>query len=171
MPTYASEPLDCVHEVELGVIMNGKAAKNCQNWEERIAAYCLLLDMTNMSQMKESRATGTPWFMGKVQHGFLVLGDLIAKEKIADPHQVLLELKKNGQVAMGDLTGNMHFKIDQQIEYIESKGVTLGEGDLIMSGCPEGIAPVNEGDLLEASMKCAKSGETLSQIVTRVGRE
>ena len=151
-----------MHEVELGVIMNGKSASEVAHWEERIAAYCLLLDMTNMTQMKEARAKGTPWFIGKVQHGFLVLGDLIPKHIIEDPHNMLLELKKNGEVAMGDLTGNMHFKINEQIDYIESKGSALKEGDLILSGCPEGIAPVAEGDLLEASLKCPTSGKTVS---------
>lgn len=47
----------------------------------------------------------------------------------------------------------MIFKIDQQIEFLEKiAGITLGEGDLIMTGTPENIAPVRERDCMEASM-------------------
>ena len=47
----------------------------------------------------------------------------------------------------------MIFKINQQIDYLEQvAGITLGEGDLLMTGTPENIAPVREGDLMEASL-------------------
>ena len=45
----------------------------------------------------------------------------------------------------------MIFKIDQQIDYLERvANIELKEGDLIMTGTPEGIAPVREGDVLDA---------------------
>ena len=44
----------------------------------------------------------------------------------------------------------MVFKIDQQIDYIEQHAnITLNEGDLLLTGTPENIAPVREGDCLE----------------------
>lgn len=47
----------------------------------------------------------------------------------------------------------MLFKIGQQIDYLENvAGISLGEGDLLMTGTPENIAPVREGDCMEASM-------------------
>jgi 2-keto-4-pentenoate hydratase/2-oxohepta-3-ene-1,7-dioic acid hydratase in catechol pathway len=45
----------------------------------------------------------------------------------------------------------MHFKIFDQLEYI-SKYITLEPGDIIMTGTPEGAGPVEEGDLLQASL-------------------
>lgn len=45
----------------------------------------------------------------------------------------------------------MYFKIDEQLEYI-SKYLTLEAGDLLMTGTPEGLGPVSEGDKLEASL-------------------
>lgn len=57
----------------------------------------------------------------------------------------------------------MIFKIGQQIEYLENvAGITLGEGDLLMTGTPENIAPVREGDCLEAIMSF--DGNQLSTI-------
>ena len=49
----------------------------------------------------------------------------------------------------------MNYKIDEQVRYMEEQGpVFFNEGDLLMSGTPEGIAPVLEGDILEASLRC-----------------
>jgi 2-keto-4-pentenoate hydratase/2-oxohepta-3-ene-1,7-dioic acid hydratase in catechol pathway len=44
-------------------------------------------------------------------------------------------------------------------------GITLGEGDLLMTGTPENIAPVREGDCLEASMSFG--GVEISTIVEK----
>ena len=65
---------------------------------DRIGAYVLLLDMTDRNHLGKSISKGTPWLTAKVQDGFLVLGDLIRKEQIADPHNMQLELKINGEV-------------------------------------------------------------------------
>jgi 2-keto-4-pentenoate hydratase/2-oxohepta-3-ene-1,7-dioic acid hydratase in catechol pathway len=60
----------------------------------------------------------------------------------------------------------MIFKIDQQIKYLEEvAGIHLKEGDLIMTGTPENIAPVREGDTLEASMSV--KGKEISTLIER----
>lgn len=60
----------------------------------------------------------------------------------------------------------MIFKIPQQIKYLEEDaGITLAAGDLIMTGTPENIAPVREGDCLEATMSI--NGVEISRIVER----
>ncbi len=60
----------------------------------------------------------------------------------------------------------MIFKIPDQIKFLEEDaGITLNQGDLIMTGTPENIAPVKEGDCLEASMLV--SGVEISRIVER----
>jgi 2-keto-4-pentenoate hydratase/2-oxohepta-3-ene-1,7-dioic acid hydratase in catechol pathway len=60
----------------------------------------------------------------------------------------------------------MIFKIDKQIEYLEKvAGITLCEGDLIMTGTPENIAPVREGDCMEASMSV--NGVQLSYLIEK----
>ena len=45
----------------------------------------------------------------------------------------------------------MHFKIYDQLEYI-SKYLSLEAGDILMTGTPEGLGPVKEGDKLEGSL-------------------
>jgi 2-keto-4-pentenoate hydratase/2-oxohepta-3-ene-1,7-dioic acid hydratase in catechol pathway len=45
----------------------------------------------------------------------------------------------------------MHFKIPFLIGYL-SQHFTLCQGDIILTGTPEGVGPIHSGDLLEASI-------------------
>ena len=76
---------------------------------------------------------------------------MIPEEEIPDPHKVELELKINGKTRQKDLTGNMLFSIYDQLEYI-SQYLTLDAGDILMTGTPEGLGPINEGEHLEATL-------------------
>jgi len=86
-----------VHEVELGVILNGVKAHE-GTWIERIGAYVLLLDMGDFTMIKTAITNGQSWTISKQQDNFLILGDLIPKEAIPDPHNVDLLLKINGEI-------------------------------------------------------------------------
>lgn len=164
IPWHAADDAT-VHEVELGVIMNGLTADQAE-WKDRIGAYVLLLDMGDFSMIKSAIGNGHSWTISKHQNNFLVLGDLLPKETIPDPHNVELLLKINGEVRQKDNTGNMVFKIDEQIRYLEeTANITLGEGDLLMTGTPENIAPVREGDCLEASL--AVNGVTIASLIEK----
>lgn len=91
---------------------------------------------------------------------------------IKDPHDVELELKINGEVRQRDNTGNMLFKINEQMDWIEESGTALREGDLLMTGTPEGMAPVAPGDLIEATMSTpGQNGKVISEITKNVLHE
>ncbi len=53
-----------MHEVELGVIMNGLKANQAE-WKDRIAAYVLLLDMGDFSMIKSAVTNGHSWTISK----------------------------------------------------------------------------------------------------------
>jgi len=106
------------------------------------------------------------WLQG--QDKFLVLSDLIPLTAIEDPHDVDLELKINQTVKQSDNTGNMHFKIYDQLAYL-SKHITLEAGDIILTGTPEGAGPVKEGDLLQASL--THKGNVLAHIEDTIQAE
>ena len=57
----------------------------------------------------------------------------------------------NNEIKQQDNTGNMHFKIGDQLEYI-TKYCTLNPGDLILTGTPHGIGPIKLGDKLHATL-------------------
>ena len=111
------------------------------DWKDDIGGYFLLIDYTDFDELKKATQKGLPWLMAKGQDGFLCLSDLIPADQIDDPHNVELELKINGETKQKDNTGNMHFKIHEQFDYI-TKHVTMEAGDILMTGTPEGLGPV-----------------------------
>jgi len=62
----------------------------------------------------------------------------------------------------------MHFKIHEQLQYI-TKYMTLEAGDILMTGTPEGLGPVSEGDKLEASL--TYKGKVLATISDVIQKE
>jgi 2-keto-4-pentenoate hydratase/2-oxohepta-3-ene-1,7-dioic acid hydratase in catechol pathway len=61
----------------------------------------------------------------------------------------------------------MYFDIYTQLEYI-NKYMSLQEGDILMTGTPEGMGPVDEGDILEATL--SHKGKLLSTINDTIKR-
>lgn len=55
----------------------------------------------------------------------------------------------NEQVRQKDFAANMHFKIDELIAYI-SEYMKLEEGDLLLTGTPDGVGGVKGGDQVRA---------------------
>lgn len=55
----------------------------------------------------------------------------------------------NGKTRQQDMAQNMHFKIDEIISYI-STYIKLDDGDLILTGTPDGVGPVVSGDKVVA---------------------
>ena len=126
--------------------------------------------MTDRVRIGNAINSRIPYFTAKAADGFLILGDLLEKEQVEDPHNMELELKINGDVKQQDNTGNMFFKINDQMNFIEETGTTLCEGDLLLSGTPEGQAAVKPGDLIEATLK-TPDGNVISEIIKDVIKE
>lgn len=86
---------------------------------------------------------------------------MLEKSEVKDPHNLEITLRINDQIKQSDNTGNMYYKIGEQLEQI-TKYVTLIQGDLILTGTPSGIGPINVGDKLKASLK--QNGEVLVEM-------
>lgn len=138
------------HEVELGVFIN-KAGTNIPKDKvfEHIGGFFLALDLTDRDFQKIAKEKGFPWTLSKGQDNFTPVSDFINKEDI-DPYKVELHLQVNGQTRQKDITGNMHFKIEDMISYT-SQYMSLTEGDLFLTGTPEGVGPIKIGDKIEAT--------------------
>ncbi len=62
------------------------------------------------------------------------------------------EMRLNGEVRQNGWTGDMIFTMDEIIAHV-SRFVTLRMGDLIYTGTPVGVGPVNTGDRITASLE------------------
>lgn len=140
------------HEVELGVVIGKRAQAVTQEAAmEHVAGYALCLDMTARDTQEECKKKGLPWTLAKAFNTSCPVSEFVPKEKIPDPHKLKIWLKVNGKLRQEGETSSMIFSIPYLISYI-SEIVTLEEGDLILTGTPEGVGSVQVNDEIEAGI-------------------
>jgi 2-keto-4-pentenoate hydratase/2-oxohepta-3-ene-1,7-dioic acid hydratase in catechol pathway len=109
--------------------------------------------MTARKMQIRDRNINLPWYRSKNFDSFGAIGPRIASLRdIGNPHSLNIELKLNGQVRQSSNTKNMLFKIPETLEYL-SKFMTFYPGDIVATGTPSGIGPIQPGDLIEASIE------------------
>lgn len=150
------------HEVELACII-GKRLQNLDPEKfgpkealDAIDGYALAIDMTARNVQDAAKKKGLPWTIGKGFDTFMPLSPFITKTQIEDPYSVELNLKVNDEHRQKDLTNLMIFPIHQFISKMSSI-MTLEPGDVILTGTPKGVGPINPGDKVE--VWCNHKGE------------
>jgi 2-keto-4-pentenoate hydratase/2-oxohepta-3-ene-1,7-dioic acid hydratase in catechol pathway len=88
--------------------------------------------------------------VGKGFDTFCPLGPVIATG--LDHRQLKLSTRVNGQVRQSSNTSDLIFGVDELVSYI-SQAITLRPGDVIITGTPEGIGPLNIGDTVEIEIE------------------
>lgn len=141
------------HEIEMVVaIGRGGADIAVERALEHVFGYGVALDMTRRDLQAEAKKMGRPWEMGKAFDQSAPCSALKPAAQIGHPARGAIWLEVNGKtVQRGDLS-EMIWKVPEMISYL-SKLVTLQPGDLIMSGTPAGVGPVNPGDRLEGHVE------------------
>ena len=141
------------YEVELGVVINGRA-KNVK--QERamdyIGGYILALDMTSRDLQAVAKKKGHPWAVAKGYDTFCPVSSLIEKDKI-DLTDTKIWLSVDGiQKQCGSLH-DMIFSVPYLISYITNI-FTLDIGDVILTGTPPGVGSVIPGQIITAGIDC-----------------
>ena len=143
---------DVHHEVEL-VVLIGKTGKHIPEQEAMsyIAGYAVGLDMTARDIQAKAKKAGAPWSVAKGFDTFAAIGSFVGVDAVSDVDNVDIRLTINGTVRQDGNTRDMVFKLPTLIAYA-SRIFTLQPGDLLFTGTPEGVGPVQEGDTLTASI-------------------
>lgn len=134
-------------EVVLRICNEGKhvAEKFAHKYYDAIG---LGIDFTARDIQQKHKEKGLPWELAKAFDQSAVISPLILKEELGDLSNLSFSLQKNGETVQLGNTKDVIFHFDQLIAYI-SERITLRKGDLIYTGTPEGVGPVQIGDLLE----------------------
>jgi len=114
------------------------------------------IDLTARDLQKKCKENGWPWEIAKGFEGSAPLGVFVNKEQYEDINNLNFSLAKNGTVVQQGNTRDLVFGFDQLISYV-SQFVTLKIGDLLFTGTPSGVGPVQINDRLTGSIE----GETL----------
>lgn len=131
------------HEVEVVVVI-GRECFRVSEAEalDHVFGYCIGLDMSVRGTEDRS------W--RKSYDTFTVLGPhLVTKDEVADPGNIDFWVEVNGSRRQASNTSALIFSIPKLIAYASS-AYRLYPGDIIMTGTPEGVGPVVDGDTLSA---------------------
>lgn len=152
------------HEIELVTVIGR------EGWEipeaealDHVAAYAVGLDMTARDLQSQAKERRNPWSVAKGFDTFAPLGPLASTDTVENPQEVTLQLRVNGEVRQEASTHHMIFPVAELIHYC-SQIFTLYPGDLLYTGTPSGVGPVEDGDVIDAS---ATGCEPLSVSVRR----
>lgn len=106
------------------------------------------IDFTARDLQEQLRKNGQPWDLCKGFDGSAAIGQWVDKEKFLNLNTLPFHLDINGRTVQEGCTADMIFSIDSLIAYI-SQYFTLKTGDILFTGTPVGVGPVNIDDHLE----------------------
>jgi 2-keto-4-pentenoate hydratase/2-oxohepta-3-ene-1,7-dioic acid hydratase in catechol pathway len=139
-----SERVD--YEGELGVVI-GKRASHVS--EAEAVKYILGYTCCNDVTARDLQARDRQWTRAKGFDTFAPLGPCIETE--LDPYNQHLETRLNGEVRQSASTGELVFGAYELVSFI-SQVMTLLPGDVIATGTPSGIGPMQPGDTVEVTI-------------------
>ncbi|REG88605.1 fumarylacetoacetate hydrolase family protein [Algoriphagus antarcticus] len=106
------------------------------------------IDFTARDLQDQCKAKGLPWEIAKGFNGAAPIGGFISVDEFEDLKNIDFHLTINGETRQKGNTSLMLFDFGTIIEYV-SQFFMLKTGDLIYTGTPAGVGPVQIGDQLE----------------------
>ena len=156
-PLYYPEFTDDLHyECELVIKIN-KYGKYIQEKFARkyYSEVTVGIDFTARDLQQRLKEKGLPWEISKSFDGSAAVGQFIPLTEEKRINDLNFSLKLNDQVVQKGYSGDMTFQVNKIIEYA-SRFFTLNIGDLIFTGTPAGVGPVNVYDKLECFLEDQK---------------
>lgn len=150
------------HEVELAVVIGKRCNKvSKEHALEYVAGYAIGLDISIRGSEDRS--------FRKSADSYTVLGPwLVTADEIPNPGELDLSIKVNGQTKQSSNTKYLILGVPELIE-MASLYYTLFPGDVIITGTPEGVGPIEPGDTLLAYVE--KIGEMTVKVRAAAGFE
>jgi 2-keto-4-pentenoate hydratase/2-oxohepta-3-ene-1,7-dioic acid hydratase in catechol pathway len=134
------------HEAELTLVI-GRKAKNVApaDWAAYVFGFTAACDVTARDlQKKDVQFTRSKSF-----DTFCPVGPWIETE--LDLARATIRCRVNGQTRQDGVTTSMIFDVPTLVAYV-SRMMTLEPGDVILTGTPEGVGPLVDGDHLEVEV-------------------
>ena len=145
---YPPKSSDVHHEAELaGMLKSGgvgiapEAALSC------VFGYAPALDMTRRDLQGAAKAAGRPWEIGKAFERSAPVGPIHPVAAVGHLERGPITLSVNGTLRQDGDLAQMIWKVPEMIAYL-SEFFELAAGDVILSGTPAGVGPVERGDTL-----------------------
>ncbi|MDO7898648.1 fumarylacetoacetate hydrolase family protein [Pseudomonas citrulli] len=149
------------YEAEIAVLI-GKPLSTRPSAEEildAISGFAPALDLTLRDKQAELKAKGLPWEVAKSFDGAAVIAPFVPSSTFADLTDIPVRLTINGEVRQDGNSRLMLNPIVPMIQYMAGC-FSLQAGDVILTGTPAGVGPLNAGDELVLELPGASRFES-----------
>jgi fumarylpyruvate hydrolase len=159
---YPPATRDVHHEVELVVaLQSGGKDIAVSNAALHIYGYAVGIDMTRRDLQGEAKKAGRPWEVGKAFDHSAPIGEIIPKADTGVLEHAVISLHVNGSRRQSSDISQMIWSVPEIISEL-SRLFELHAGDIIFTGTPSGVGPVQPGDKLQAAIE--RVGELSLQV-------
>jgi len=145
---YPTLTEDFQFEFELVVAIGSEASNVSPDTAlDHVFGYAAGLDMTRRDRQRECNKRGLPWEQGKSFDHSAPCGPIHPVARVGHIRSGALNLAVNGSVRQDSVLEKMIWNVHEIVSEL-SKQYRLLPGDLIFTGTPEGVGPVQRGDRL-----------------------
>lgn len=137
------------YEIEIAVLI-GKPLSRQPNEEETLDAitgFAPALDLTLRDVQDRLKEKSWPWEVAKSFDGACVLAPFISGFSVKDTADIDVRLTINGEVRQESNSREMLYPIIPLIQHMAGQ-FALQPGDVVLTGTPAGVGPLQEGDEL-----------------------
>ncbi|MEF8873618.1 MAG: fumarylacetoacetate hydrolase family protein [Candidatus Thermoplasmatota archaeon] len=136
------------YEGELGVVM-GKQCRNVKSEDamDKVMGFTCVNDLSN----RDDQRIEQNWVRGKAFDNAAPVGPVIVDHGDV-PEDAEIRTEVNGVVKQRSTIDQLAFSVPELIEEISSY-LTLERGDLISTGTPSGVGPIEDGDEVEIKIE------------------
>lgn len=136
-------------EIEIAVLIGKPLSKTPSEEEvlDAISGYAPALDLTLRDLQDELKKKGWPWEVAKSFDGACVLAPFVSADSVSDTTDIDVRLTVNGDLRQEGNSSQMMYAIVPLIQHIAGQ-FSLQPGDVVLTGTPAGVGPLQSGDQL-----------------------
>ncbi|MDI3324676.1 fumarylacetoacetate hydrolase family protein [Pontibacterium granulatum] len=163
-PFVVPQGLGSVHfETEMSILIGERLQHaDLSAAKAAIAGVGLGLDLTLRDVQDKLKAKGHPWEKAKAFDGACPLSAFVKPDLVADLQDQQIRLRVNGELRQDGNSSHMLNQVLPLISYI-SAYFTLEPGDVVLTGTPAGVGPVEPGDQLQVELVDLLTVETTAK--------
>src|SRR5690606_5675190 len=138
------------YEAEIAVLIGKPLSKkpNAEEARDAISGFAPALDLTLRDLQDQLKKKSYPWELAKSFDGACVLAPFIPGDAVADLADLGIRLSLNGELRQDGNSRDMLTPILPLIQHIAGH-FSLQPGDVILTGTPAGVGPLQSGDELQ----------------------
>jgi fumarylpyruvate hydrolase len=150
---YPRRSANVHHEVELLVALaRGGEEIPADQALACVWGYAVAIDMTRRDLQDEAKRLQRPWEIAKAFARSAPVGELVPAAAIGHPSRGAITLAVDGVLRQSGDLAQMIWKVPEIVATL-SQYFTLAPGDVILTGTPAGVGPVERGQVMEAAIE------------------